>query len=198
MESAQIGRASNWERRSRTVCQPFIIRPRIYTDSHTHDHLQNVRNSMYTSWRSAWWANQSNIHLLYVTCTEGQRWAKQEQHSQAMYKICTIVPRFFASAGWLVDWARHKHLPQPGCGHRSGPAHRWILLGNWRTGCIRRQCRSLPGKKQDLAKIYSTKTILRIFLIGNNINRIFEENFNYVLYCKAFKKSLGLRALLNL
>ncbi len=42
--------------------------------------LTNVRHSMYTSWRrrSAWWANQSHVHLLYVTCTEGQRWAKLE------------------------------------------------------------------------------------------------------------------------
>ncbi len=57
---------------------------------HTHMTIyKNVRNSVYTSWRSAWWANQQrNIHLLYVTCAEGQRWAKLEQHS---YKICTTV-----------------------------------------------------------------------------------------------------------
>jgi len=41
-----------------------------------------VKNSMHT--RSAWWANQSSVHLLYDHIARGSKMAKPEEHSDAM------------------------------------------------------------------------------------------------------------------
>jgi hypothetical protein len=64
-------------------CLSFVGRPRINTDSHTHMTIYTiVKNSMHT--RSAWWANQSSVHLLYDHIARGSKMAKPEEHSDAM------------------------------------------------------------------------------------------------------------------
>ncbi len=80
----------------------FIGRHRIYTDSHTHDHLHNVKYSTYM--RSAWWANQ-NIHLLYDLLARGSMTVKITFTRYEKYVHVTL-PGFFSSSVRHYYWRR--------------------------------------------------------------------------------------------
>jgi hypothetical protein len=70
----------------------LIGRHRIYTDSHTHDHLHDVKYSTYM--RSALWANQ-NIHLLYDLLAQGSMTVKITFTRYEKYVHITEVPPRF-------------------------------------------------------------------------------------------------------